>query len=156
MTDLHVRRQIRDVVAASLVGLPTTGDNVFKSRRSPSGDAKLPALLVYTRAERSAGDGMGTPATRKIARELKIFVVGVCRVAEDSPDDVLDQICVEVEAVLPTVPALVGVGGLLENFILESTDFDVPTEPADKRAGRVGMTWRGIYRTAAATPTQPA
>ncbi len=149
----HGRRQVRDAVAAALLGLPTTGANVFKSRTTPTADGKLPALLVYTRAERSAPDAMGTPATMKIARELRIWVVGVCRVAAAEPDDVLDQICAEVEA---TLPLAAGVNALLEKLVLESTDFDVPTDAADKRAGRVGMTWRGIYRTAAATPTQAA
>jgi hypothetical protein len=149
----HVRRQVRDAVAAALLNLPTTGVNVFKSRTTPTGDGKLPALLIYTRAERSAPDSMGTPATMKIARELRVWVVGVCRRAVDEPDDVLDQICAEVEAALPVNA---GVNALLEKLVLESTDFDVPTDSADKRAGRVGMTWRGIYRTAAATPTVPA
>lgn len=147
-----MRRQIRDAAAAALLGLVSTGANVFKSRSAPTGDGKLPALLIYTRNERSQFDGMGEPTVRPLHREVRLWVVAVVR-SVDEPDDLLDQICAEAEAALM---ASVPVAALLENLELVSTEFDVPTEGADKQLGRAGMTWRGTYRTAAGNATAPA
>ncbi len=146
----HVRQQIREAFVAALKGLPTTGANVFKTRNTPSSDASLPALLVYTRQERSQFDAMGD-SHRPLQRQLQVWVVGVCR-ATGTPDDLLDRICAEVE---PVLAAAATAAGLLEKVELAATDFDVSTDGGDKAKGRVGMTWRVTYRTAAADPTAP-
>lgn len=146
----HARAQIRAAVAQALGGLPTTGARVFAARSSPSSDDNLPALLVYTRGERSGFDGMGSDTARPLERELRIWVVGVVLMAATEPDDTLDRICAEVEAALM---ASAPVAALLQKLELVSTDFDVPPDQGARRLGRVGMTWRGTYRTAAGTPT---
>ena len=48
---VHVRRSIRDNVVTAVIGLSTTGSNVFRSRVYPLGTNKLPALCVYTDSE---------------------------------------------------------------------------------------------------------
>ena len=45
---IHFRTQIREAAAAALIGLATTGANVFQSRLHPIAEAKLPCLLVNT------------------------------------------------------------------------------------------------------------
>lgn len=144
----HARKQIRDAVATALTGLTTTGSNVFKSRTQQIADDKLPALQVYTRDERLTADSMGG-ADRPRERELRLWVVGAVRTTSTEPDDTLDTICAEVETALGNSNNL---SNLVRDLELVSTQIEVPTDPADKRAGRVGMTWRCTYRTPANAP----
>lgn len=149
----HLRTQIRAAAAAALAGLPTTGARVFQSRTVPTADADLPALLVYTRTERSGFDAMGTDTERPLRRELSLWIVAVCRATDAEPDDTLEQMCVEATAALAVNP---GLAALVLQAELVSTEFDVSGERADRRPGRAGMTWRGLYRTPAGDPTSPA
>lgn len=147
---VHARQQVISAVAAALRGLPTTGDNVFESRTQVLDDSKLPAVQVYGRDERSTWGGMGDNLSRPVERELRLWIVGSVRVALIEPDTKLNDICAEVEAALAASNDL---GGLVMDLGLVSTQFEVPSDPADKRAGRVGMTWRCVLTTPAGTPT---
>ena len=49
----HIRQQIREYFGTTLTGLTTTGSNVYESRVYPIENAKLPALVIYTKSETS-------------------------------------------------------------------------------------------------------
>lgn len=94
----HVRTQIRDRLAKRsgtgiLVGLPTTGDRVYRSRVHPVTAGSMPGICVYCGRERSVG---GTLQATEKALDIVIdaYVAGV------EYDDTADRIQVEVEDAL--------------------------------------------------------
>src|SRR5688572_21711854 len=109
----HVRAQLRANGVEVLKGLPTTLDNVFPGRTWPLKADHPPSLLVYTGDERS-----DTAAAQGVlGRELTFAVEG--RVVSSSPpDDLLDQIALEVEPAMTAQPLL---GGLALEVTLSAT-----------------------------------
>lgn len=95
----HVRKSIRDDVTTTLTGLTTTGSNVFQTRLFPLGEAKLPALCIYTKNESSDYATLTTPRTQ--VRSLEVIVEAYVK-GTGSIDDTLDTIAVEVEEALYT------------------------------------------------------
>ena len=95
----HVRKNIRDNVATTLTGLTTTGSNVFKTRLFPLGEAKLPALCIYTKTENITYPTISPPRTQ--VRELEVIVEAYIK-GTDAVDDMLDVIAVEVEEAIYT------------------------------------------------------
>lgn len=95
----HVRKNIRDNVATTLTGLTTTGSNVFKTRLFPLGEAKLPALCIYTKTENITYPTISPPRTQ--VRELEVIVEAYIK-GTDAVDDTLDVIAVEVEEAIYT------------------------------------------------------
>jgi hypothetical protein len=93
----HVRKQIRDAVVTALTGLTTTGANVFASRVYPLQATELPALRVYAQSE--SVEPMTIHAPDVLERLLRVQIESVCKANEDL-DDLLDQICKEVEVAL--------------------------------------------------------
>lgn len=147
----HAREQIRNALTACLSPIVPAGGRIFKSRTTPVTDAEMPCILIYTRAERSAFDAMdGQTPDVPLGRQLQIMVVGCVAIAASEPDDQLDLLAAEVEI---RVAGSTDLAGLVQNLELLATDFDVPADTGDRRAGRVGLTWRCDYRTPAADPT---
>jgi hypothetical protein len=95
----HVRKNIRDNITTTLTGLTTTGSNVFQTRLFPLGEAKLPALCIYTKNEGSDYATMTTPRTQ--IRSLEVIVEAYVK-GTSAIDDTLDTIAVEVEEALYT------------------------------------------------------
>jgi hypothetical protein len=139
----HVRTQIRSAAVAALAGLATTGANVFAGRTRPLAKDHPHTLLVYAIEERSDTDAMGGI----LARILTLAVEG--RVTtDDEPDDLLDQIALEVEPVMVAQPLL---GGLVLEITLQATR--IMTLPAGERhAGEIRMEFRVLYRTQETAP----
>jgi len=88
----HVRQQIREEIKSVLIGLSTTGNNVFTSR--VYNYDTLPSLSIYTLSEERDEETFD--------KQLRILnVVIEARVkATTALDDTLDQIGVEVESAL--------------------------------------------------------
>lgn len=133
----HVRRQIREAVAAAVTGLATTGSRVFQSRVYPLRDADLPCLLVST------GDEEISPATigNILQRDIDLHVRGVAKAGTDL-DDTLDQIALEVETAIA-------------NGYPEARLHKVETDMEDtleKPAGVLALTYRLTVFTAAGNP----
>lgn len=146
----HARKQIRAAIVAALQAVPAFGGRVFPSRTVPASDADLPCALVYTRTERSQLDGIGEdPMTRPVGRRLTVMVVGCVRAAAPEPHRILDLLASGIEAAIAGTQDL---GGRVQNIELVDTRYDVPTEDGDRRAARVGLTWRVEYRTPAGAP----
>lgn len=115
----HVRKQIRDAVATLLSsGVTLVSGRVFASRVYPLAQAKLPAVLVYTRSETSGLQTIGSAITS--ARSLSLSVDAYVR-ATTTFDDDLDAICVQIEE---AIAADFRLGGLAKDAVLIGTEID--------------------------------
>lgn len=93
----HVRTNIRSDIATTLTGLTTTGSNVFETRLFPLGEAKLPALCIYTKNDATEYVSINPPRTQ--LRTLEVVVEAYVK-GTSAIDDTLDTISVEVEEAL--------------------------------------------------------
>ena len=135
----HLRRQIRERIAADVTSLVTTGTNVFQSRIYPLEDSALPCLLVYSTSEESEILNQGTP--RLQARTLNITIQGVAAETSDV-DDKFDLIAKEVET------ALAGdrdINTLAQNSFLTSTEIEINADGA-KTVGTLRLNYPIDYR----------
>jgi hypothetical protein len=73
----HLRRQIREAIGTAVTGLTTTSTRVYQSRVVPLQDTNLPALLIYTRAERSSPATVHGP--RIVERTAEVEIVAVAK-----------------------------------------------------------------------------
>jgi hypothetical protein len=136
----HIRKQIRDAVKARLTGLPTTGTRVEIGRTRPLEARHDPLVLIYTRDENSQRDAMGRPP--KLMRDVQLFVDGRV-VTKTPPDDLLDQIALEVEVALAADKRL---GGLAMDVLLVRTQSDVQAD-GESHVGATRMEYRVRCRT---------
>ena len=91
----HVRTQIRDRVAATLLGTATAGSRVYTSRVDNMTEATIPGICVSTGAEVIDLEDSTLTATAKVVDlVIDAFALG------ENYDDVADQIQAEVEAKL--------------------------------------------------------
>jgi hypothetical protein len=142
----HIRTQILTAVASALAGLPTTGSNVFRGRVYPLQDAELPGLKVDWTTETSAPETIGTLSL--VDRKLQVTVLCVVK-ASPGTNDLLDQICKEVELALATPCA--ALAGLALSCALQSSDI-TQSGAAEKPAGEVRMTYEIEYMNAETAP----
>jgi len=101
----HRRREIRNAVIATLLGLPTTGTSVYSGRVYPTGASQLPVLLVYTQEEEAQALEVGINS-RTEKRTLTLAVEAVT--AGANSEALLDEISLEVEAALANNKTLNG------------------------------------------------
>ena len=138
----HPRKIIRDAVVQALTGLAATTTHVHATRTQPLEAEQLPALCIYTLDETSELDAL---SPRKMMRQLTLIVEAVAQV-NDTIDDALDQICLEVETQLGTNFTL---GGLVKDCRLASTKIAVRGQ-GEKDTGSAVMSFDILYRTLAA------
>ena len=143
----HHRKSIRDAVVMRLTGLASTGANVFPTRRYPLEPASLPALCIYTLSEASQIHNMGDG--RSLLRALELVVEAVAAV-NDTLDDTLDQLCLEVETAIGTDASF---ANRVYDCSLASTAIAIRGE-GEKETGSAVMTFALRYRTPAADPSQ--
>ena len=141
----HVRQQIRERIATTITGLSTTGSNVFQSRVYPLDVDSLPALLVYTISESSDVDVMGT--TLGMNRILNVGIEAYVKATVDF-DDIVDDICKEVESALGADRTL---NNLAKFQYLSATEIQFNGE-GDKPVGVVTMNYAVQYRTTTTAP----
>lgn len=95
----HVRQQIRDAVAALLVGTDTAGANVFKSRpldAYPLQESELPAICVDTVEGGPIGKGSMAGPNRLIER-VCVLTITVGAKGNTGYQDQVDAAFVEIE-----------------------------------------------------------
>ena len=114
----HARKQIRDAILTQITGLTTTGARAYASRVWSMGSDKLPGLIVYTIKEDAEITTIGS--TRNSYRQLLVAIEA--HVKGTSPDDMIDTIAAEVEAVLGDDHAL---GGLTKDIFYAGADIDL-------------------------------
>lgn len=134
----HIRQQIREYFGTTLTGLSTTGSNVYESRVYPLEDAKLPALIIYTKSETSEPIVIGTD--RVMSRELSVVVEGYAKATSDF-DDTIDTISKEVEEAIAADRTL---SGLAKDTYIESTEIEFNGE-GEKPLGYVSLTFLTNY-----------
>lgn len=141
----HVRQQIRERIATTVTGLSTTGSRVYQSRVYPMANANMPGLLIYSNAEDSEIDAMGSTGVSN--RTLSIAIEGYVKDTTEF-DDKIDDICKEVET------AMAGdqkINGLAKNSFLQSTEIEF-TGDGEKPIGVVTLNYVVQYRTATNAP----
>ena len=134
----HIRQQIREYIGTTLTGLTTTGSNVYESRVYPLENAKLPALIIYTKSETSEPIVIGTD--RVMSRELSVVVEGYAKATSDF-DDTIDTISKEVEQAIAADRTL---DGKAKDTYLESTEIEFNGE-GEKPLGYVSLTFLTKY-----------
>ena len=134
----HIRQQIREYFGTNLTGLSTTGSNVYESRVYPLENAKLPALIIYTKSETSEPIVIGTD--RVMSRELSVVVEGYAKATSDF-DDTIDTISKEVEQAIAADRTL---DGKAKDTYLESTEIEFNGE-GEKPLGYVSLTFLTNY-----------
>lgn len=151
----HLRRRIRDEIAAVLDGLATTGTNVFPSRRYPFQAEDLPGIAIYTAEEASGLETMGTPA--HLVRDLDLIVEAVTQVEDATAlDDTLDLMATEIETAIGTAvkDRTSVLRGLIRSAVLTRTQIALqPAKEAELRTGSIVLTYRVTYRTRSDDPT---
>jgi hypothetical protein len=138
----HVRKQIRDAVAAALTGLTTTGTNVFKGRYFSMQTPKLPALLVYTTNEDAELSIMGS--SRGSDRVLSLVIEGYA-ISKTIVEDTLDQIAVEVEEAMASDYTL---NGLTRDVRYTGYELDANADP-EQTVAVIRLTFDIKYRVSA-------
>jgi hypothetical protein len=143
----HIRTQIRDRVATACTGLSTTGTNVFKARARRLGDAKLPALVIYTESEQIPGDlTSGNIGSRTFTRVIDLVVEGYAKDTANV-DTTLDTIAKEVE----TAVAGVTIDDTLHDIEPVETEKELNGD-GEQIVGVVKVTFRAWTRTAEGVP----
>lgn len=143
----HLRKQIRDAVKAKLMGLATTGNRVFIGRTRPLAAGHEPTLLIYTRDEQSEAEEQGSP--RPLMRDVQLFVDGRVT-ASAPPDNLLDQIALEVETALGGET----LNGLAWDLLLRSTSAEVVAQ-GEEHVGMIRIEYRVLYRAIENAPAAP-
>lgn len=118
----HVRESIRNQITSTLTGLGTTGSNVFKTRFFPLAEAKLPAICIYSRSERSEYATITIPRT--VLHEVDFTVEAYVKAKADV-ENTIDDISVEVSEALATD---VTRGGLAKDTRVTDFSFDFNAE----------------------------
>lgn len=142
----HVRQQIRNAVVVKLTGLTTTAERVIVGRTRPLPRDYMPTLLVYTTPAESGGQESARPMTlafpRRLERTMSLSVMGRVQQAEP-PDDLLDQIAMEVEVALSADHSL---GNLTKDVALVSTVSQVDAN-GDRHEGAIRLVYSILYHT---------
>ena len=136
----HVRKQIRDKVAALLsANVSLVKRRVYTTRVHPLNDSNLPAISVYTGSESSNRLQAGvTDMIRELSLEID------CYVRETSSfDDDVDAIAVQVEEAMAGNFTL---DGLAKFVVLTSTQIQFDGD-ADQILGVAKLTYSVEYVT---------
>jgi hypothetical protein len=106
----HVRKQLREAIAALVTGLTTTGSRVFQSRVYPLQESELPCLKVMTDSENVEYLTIHKPRMQK--KTISVTIQAIAKAVADL-DDTLDEICRQVEVVLATNQTVSGLANAL-------------------------------------------
>lgn len=99
----HVRRQLREAIAAAVTGLTTTGTNVFQSRLYPFSVNDLPCLRIVSDGDQVQAQTVNHPYTQMRTTQITIEARAI---ATQDLDDTLDQICKEVEIAISSAAGI--------------------------------------------------
>ncbi len=144
----HVRTQIRDAVTDLLLGLPTTGNNVFKSRIRKLSAAELPALTIETNDETI--DMETTTDDYVNFRTLDLVIRANAKVNADL-DNVLDACIQEVEETLFADIVNNTLASLVKDIELKAIKVQMNNE-GDQPIGEAAMLWTVNYFTRGNAP----
>lgn len=151
----HLRKKIRDAVAADLLGLATTGQRVYSGRAYNVQARSMPALLVYTRQETSEVATAGRPESRTQERELRVVIEARASAREGALDDLLDDIALQVEQRLAQamMDDASNIAPLVIRLDIEETDSTVSVE-GEAPIGELMMVYQATYASLELDPSQ--
>ena len=144
---MHPRKQIRDKVVSLLIGKTDAGNKIFPSRGRPVEEQAFPAIQVYANAESSE---IWQEAPREYERKLSL-AIQITAKADDSLEDVLDQLALQVEDVLRQDHTL---GELCRDVILTGTELTL-NQNGDTLIGSCNITYEIPYYTLAVADRIP-
>jgi len=146
----HARQQIRDAVATTLTGLPTTGSNVFVSRVYPLESASLPGLTIMTDNDIADIDNTSASSGNRIVwANLGLMIKAHAQESATNLDNTLDQIEVEIRQALLSDITL---GDLAKDIWWISTTITLEGDNA-KPIGLAEILFNVSYRVAASDPS---
>lgn len=144
----HLRKQIRDAVAAAVTSLTTTGTRVFPSRDFELQLTDLPCLRVFLNNENATLESIASGAGSILARRAELVVEGVAQANFDGTlDDTLDQIALEVEKAISTNQS----AGGAKTITLNRVELTMEGE-AESERGVVRMTFDALYYSTIGAP----
>lgn len=144
---MHPRKQIRDKVVSLLIGKTDAANNIFPSRVRPIEEQTLPTVQVYANSESTE---IWQEAPREYERKLSLSVQITAK-ADDSLEDVLDAIAIQVEDVLRQDHTL---GELCRDVILSGTELTL-NQNGDTLIGSCNITYDILYYTRAVADRIP-
>jgi hypothetical protein len=144
----HAVQQIRTAFVTRVTGLATTGSRVQATRVYPLDDDQLPGLAIYTAREFKDDDGRDLGGRERW--DLDIVCEAYAKPADGAGaiDDVLDQICAEVQT---AVMGELTLGSLVLWLEMLSREIDYSGE-LERPCGRARMVWRAQYYIVADAP----
>lgn len=140
-----IRRRIETVLAGAISGI-----TVQASRVRPWQRAELPGVAVRTPREAVTLDDK-----LDIERRDLVVVISIADRAGEASDDILDDLCLDIEGAIEadwqdeTAGAL---GALLIDWQLESTETEQVDE-SDHQVGGAEITYRASYLAVAGAPS---
>ena len=99
----HIRKQIRDAVLTALIHNTSAKGRVFSSRGRRLDQDELPAIVILTPDDSvAAGD-----KDKRKRHDLDLWVVLAGKATDDTVQDSLDALAVEVETLIsPDIPGI--------------------------------------------------
>lgn len=142
----HARTQIRDRFISTIGALSTLSGRVYASKTSRTNDEDLPIVVVYARSETSVADSFG--ADDPITRTLTV-TVDIHATAPDYPDDVINDISMEIENAVTGDSYLAG-----ETVLANLEGFEIIATPEARRPIGLGrIRYTVDYMTARSDPS---
>jgi len=147
---LHPREVITQKVVEILKAANTAaGQAVYPNRALPLTAKKLPAILVYSLAEKVDPESrVGGP--RELSRELDLVIDGLVLAADldEEVDTTLNALALQIETAMHADSSL---GGLVDDSILSETGIEFDPD-GEHLAGVVSLSYSVLYRSLAITP----
>lgn len=140
----HLHKQFRDAVIARLMGLATTGANVFEDTGIALPEERLPGLLVDADSETAEELTMQLPVLQE--RRLSLGI-SCCAKPVSGVNDLVDQMSLEVELAMATGFTVAG-----HLFRPVYVAMDRHRQIADKAAGVKRLEYHITYTSAANAP----
>ena len=136
----HARSQIRKYIISLLNDSTVAGSNVFEARIYGLDNIELPAILVFTNEENIQEYSIGHP--RNLLRQLNV-VIEIYAKASGNIDDVIDNLCMQIEQLLGSDNNL---GGMVKDMILSSVSVSHSAE-AERPLATATLNYQIIYST---------
>jgi hypothetical protein len=140
---VHIRKQLRAEVTATLNAVPSLSGKVHKTRLKRFAQTDLPRVVVYTMDEASESDGSAHGMMRQVTLLIEIIVKG-----NELIDDAVDDLAEIIEVTLQNDRKR---GGLAFDTTLTSTRLSI-AQDGEEKTGHGVLTYSVVYRTARANP----
>lgn len=147
---MHVRAQIRKVIAELMRSTQTAGGNVFPSRMFSLDETELPSISVYTTDDANIETVQRTELTKLgplMYRLLPVIIEGHA-LMDERIDDILDDIAVEIEKAM-AMPVMVAGKEISTQLISTQTTF---SGEGDEQVGVLRLIYSVSYSAKETTP----